>query len=426
MTLQREWKIEEPQHLDFAPHVKHHALVSVLQRGLLYHDIERQSLQVSQEPLVVPSRIAGPNIHLVQNARAPGAAQVPGFFGPLLPLSPPAVDEQHNIEIARKRQIDQRQHAARHESPAKRAKLSNGYENGFETTPMDVDDNTNGHSNGHAYPSPQEPERVPTPVITNGPERGTQVDKVAELSSDTTFLTLSDDSGSSTSVILHCEWNPSNPTILAAAGTEPLVRLWTISRGATSNEPNGHVNGTTPQFRDIVEEEPADLTSVSAFSWSPDGAYIAVATESPAEDMGRVTVWDVNGTFLHTFTGFEAPVISLKWNPAGHLILAVMPDNDGNGTAITVFSANSQVSPSYSLPNHGLANAPLEIIWTGEYEFMVCGGSILWAFQCADGIISLARKYETREDHGLLNIAYDPITRLIATGSESGVVDVSD
>jgi hypothetical protein len=56
LSLQREWKTEEPQHLDFAPHVKHHALVSVLQRGLLYHDIERQSLQVSQaQPLSPPT-----------------------------------------------------------------------------------------------------------------------------------------------------------------------------------------------------------------------------------------------------------------------------------------------------------------------------------------------------------------------------------
>jgi transducin (beta)-like 1 len=295
---------------------------------------------------------------------------------------------------------------------------------------MDIDDhpngNGNGNGNGHAYPSPQEVERIPTPIITNGPERGTQVEKIAELTSDTTFLTLSDNSGPSNSIILHCEWNPSNPTILAAAGTEPLVRLWTISRGAASNEPNGHVNGTSPQSMDIAESEPARLTSVSAFSWSPDGAYLAVATESPEEEMGRVTIWEVNGTYLHTFTGFEAPVISLRWNPLGNLVLAVMPDNNGKGTAITVFSANSQVSPSYSLPNHGLLNAPLEIVWTGDYEFMVCGGSILWAFQCADGIISLARKYETREDHGLVNIAYDPITRLIATASESGIIDVGD
>lgn len=44
--FQKEWHVKEPhRHFDFAPHVKSHALVSVINRGLVYHSLERQYAQ---------------------------------------------------------------------------------------------------------------------------------------------------------------------------------------------------------------------------------------------------------------------------------------------------------------------------------------------------------------------------------------------
>lgn len=41
--FQKEWHVKQPhQHFSFAPHVKGHALVSVINRGLIYHSLERQ------------------------------------------------------------------------------------------------------------------------------------------------------------------------------------------------------------------------------------------------------------------------------------------------------------------------------------------------------------------------------------------------
>ena len=45
--LQKEWNLENPQQLPFAPHVTNHALVSVLNKGLLYNACERESATVS-------------------------------------------------------------------------------------------------------------------------------------------------------------------------------------------------------------------------------------------------------------------------------------------------------------------------------------------------------------------------------------------
>jgi hypothetical protein len=48
--LQKEWNIQDPQQLPFAPHVTHHALVAVLNKGLLYNVQERESEQVCRNP----------------------------------------------------------------------------------------------------------------------------------------------------------------------------------------------------------------------------------------------------------------------------------------------------------------------------------------------------------------------------------------
>lgn len=84
------------------------------------------------------------------------------------------VDAENN----RKRQIErQSQTALLNGSPAKRPRLSNGYENGVDaaTTPMELDGQN--HDN-HAYPSPQEGEQAPTPTPrTDGPDQAHRLTK---------------------------------------------------------------------------------------------------------------------------------------------------------------------------------------------------------------------------------------------------------
>jgi len=49
VRLQKEWNLQDPQQLPFAPHVTHHALVAVLNRGLLYNVQEREPEQVRED-----------------------------------------------------------------------------------------------------------------------------------------------------------------------------------------------------------------------------------------------------------------------------------------------------------------------------------------------------------------------------------------
>lgn len=346
----------------------------------------------------------------------------------MAPPTPPPVEDEE-IEKVRKRQLDQRLHqAVRNGSPAKRARLSNGYDNGIpvESTAMDVDETANG--NGHAYPSPKEVERPPTPAIkTDGPEKGTQVEKVTELGSETTFLTLSERPGGNKPIVLHCEWSPQDPTILAAAGTDALARLWTVSRGLPTTESASHVNGAMhPPSMELADEDIVKSNStISAIAWTSDGEAIAVASDSPEldDDQARVIIWTKDGNIYQQYGGYEPPVVILRWNPSNNLLLVLMPHDEA--TQITILSPSSQGSAEYTFPQPLSNLGYFDVAWTDNFEFVLCGGDVLQSFSCKDAVIAPGRKYDTRPDHKLNKVLFDPRSRLLATSSLSGNIDVS-
>ena len=341
-----------------------------------------------------------------------------GFFGPLTPphrRPASAGGDQDDFENVRKRQIEEEQVPSQN-GPAKRPRLSTGYENGFESTPkspMDIDEEPNG--DGNAYPSP---EQLPSPVVivTNGPEKGTQVDKVSELTAETTFLDLSDDGPTRNTILLQCEFNPRDPTILAAAGTDALARMWTFSRAPSDSD-------VQPPHHNLLGEGLPPHTTATGLSWSSDGLSVAISSEPVDGETARIEVWNIDGTSIAAFDAFESPVINLKWNISNTLLLALSPES--RGTLITIMSPTTQDTLQLSLPGHVLIDQPLDAAWTSNDEFVLCGGDLLRAFHCAEGSVSPLRKYETRESHVLSKVAFDWPSRLLATASDTGMIDVS-
>ncbi|TVY68990.1 F-box-like/WD repeat-containing protein TBL1Y [Lachnellula suecica] len=404
VRLQKEWDQPDPQQLSCAPHVPNHALVVLLNRGLLYNVIERENVQ----------------LHVDQ------ASAVTGFFGPLTPKSPvaEAAPREEESENARKRQIEHERAQIANGPPIKRPRLSNGYENGgFEPTPMDVDDEPqNGDEN--AYPSP---EQLPSPIIaTVGPDQGTQIEKVSELSTDTIFLELSDDQASRNAVLLQCEWNPRDPKILAAAGTDALARMWTLTRTAADPDPEAQRKPLFQPHHTLLDPTALPSTTVTGLAWGSDGMTLAVASEPFVEGSAKVEFWNTQGSVVAAFNTFESPIICLRWNPSNNSCLAISAANDGKSTLITVIRPGPEEVTHYSLPNHSLNEQDLDAAWTNDYEFVICGGDLLQGLSCVEGIISPVRKYETREGHAMSKVTYDWQSDLLATASANGKVDVWD
>ncbi|KAI1825775.1 WD40-repeat-containing domain protein [Xylaria intraflava] len=352
---------------------------------------------------------------------------------PALP-APAAATSNADVENTRKRQADKQQQSAAlvNGSPAKRPRLSNGYENGVDaaTTPMELDGQDQGDN--HAYPSPLEGEQAPSPVLrTDGPQQGTQVDKVEELASETTFMPLGprfDDAtalsrvnSDNAPVLLHCQWHPRDPSLLAAAGTDALARIWNISRGAADPGSDDHVTSIVPHFHDLLDDDVTKCT-VTAMAWNSEGTAIAVAID--ADSKARLTLWTPEGSHIHHFEVAEPPIIKLRWNPNSTAILAVAPDN--GGTLITVYHSLTLNSTTYYLPSHDLNTEPVDAAWTSDSEFLLCGGELLVLLRYSDKEISEVQKLETREGDTLTQVKYDPLCSLAATCGEKGVIDVWD
>ncbi|KAF4615874.1 hypothetical protein G7Y89_g15241 [Cudoniella acicularis] len=398
--LQQEWNNPDPEQLSCAPHVPNHALVVLLNRGLLYSVVDRGDAPVDSEDV--------------------GA--VTGFFGPLTPVSTAAeAADEDDFENARKRQIDNEPAQLSNGPSAKRQRLSNGYENGFESIPMDLDEDANADE--HAYPSP---EQLPSPVVaTLGPEQGTQIDKVSELSTETVFLELSDDQTSRNAVLLQCEWNPRDPTILAAAGTDALARMWTLSRTVGDTDPDAQLKPVFQPHHNLLPGSALPTTLVTALTWSSDGAALALASEPLDDGTSKIEFWTVEGTPYASFNTFESPIISLRWNPTNTACLSLSPEDGGRGTLISIMYPASDVIVRYSMPRHSLHDQSLDAAWTSHEDFVLCGGDVLQALHCVEGVISPTRKYETREGHALSKITFDWRSQLLATASDTGTIDVS-
>ncbi|KAM0209677.1 hypothetical protein ACHAPQ_003630 [Fusarium lateritium] len=467
--FQKEWDVKQP-HRDFAfaRHVKSHALVSAINRGLLYHALEREHARK-----LLPQDAA---------AEAAEALQV-GIFGPLDAHPQGRIEEEEEEdaegediieeEISRKRAPQPFSNG----SPAKRQRLSNGLENGADvpavasvpasgsmaasatatstatapapvpaatttapapvTTPMEIDN----QPDNHAYPSPLEGEQAPEPMVrTDGPEQGTQVDKVEELAPGTTFIRLADEgynqiqgddrnaaTPSPTSpsgpdnapILLQCEWNPRDPSVLAAAGTDALARVWTVARAGPVEPGQDHVS---PQGHSLLDRGVPRDTTVTALSWTTDGAAIAVAVDS--NNQASINVWSVEGALLQSMEVSESPIIKLSWNHNNTALLAISPDK--GGALVAVHYSPSGNSLSYLLPGHDIAATPLDAVWTGDAEFLICGGDLMLCLQCTDTTIVQARKFETKEDDSFTQVLYDGRSRLAATSSDKGTLDLWD
>lgn len=369
-----------------------------------------------------------------------------GVFGPL--KFQPEVDEDEEddeesvpeieadeLENPRKRAVERthRELSLSHGSPvAKRQRLSNGYENGADsaTTPMEIDHQHHGESN-HAYPSPLEGEQVESPILrTEGPSRGTQVEKVRDLAQGTVFLRLGADDSSEPSenpIVLLCEWNPKDPSILATAGTDALARIWTIPSGAAPDADGmpGHVDTSSRPFMSIAEDDLPKNATVSAMAWNSTGDLIALGTELGAKS--RISVWSVDGSSVHRFDGLDSPVTNLCWSPNNNFLLAISPDvsnGPGKGSTLLHISSPSMVnSMSHSL-EHDLRSDSLDAAWISETEFLLCGGDLLVTFRCTEQGIVRGREFQTGKDERLALVEFDWRSKLVATASDKGYIDV--
>ncbi|CAD6499546.1 BgTH12-03657 [Blumeria graminis f. sp. triticale] len=428
VRLQKEWNMQDPQLLSFAPHVQPHALVSLLNRGLLYNMHERGFAAQSYHV-----RVDGINSHPTATV---------GFFGPVLPPSP--IPDQ-DTGMLRKHQIDCDPGSSLPAPSAKKPRLSNGYsigqvdedgssapmtdleaDGGEESIPTELVTNRDEYADEQAYPSP---EQMPTPrpiIVTCGPEKGTQVEAVEDLTSDTVFLELTENSVAQGSIISHCAFHPRNPASLVAAGSDALARIWSLLPQTPSTDQSPVTSGKqmVAAHRNLYGSGVPITTQATALSWAPNGQYIAIANQPSDKSLARVDFWLEDASLVSSNNGFESPIIDIQWNQTGTACLTISPQNDAVDTALTVIYPGQQILIRHTLPGHNLVEQLLETTWMTDEKFLLCGGNILQVFNCStqSNLIAEERKFEVPEGAILSRVAYDFHSQLIAAASDAGTI----
>jgi len=109
-------------------------------------------------------------------------------------------------------------------------------------------------------------------------------------------------------------WSPDGQYI-ASASNDHTVQVWHVNTGRTIATYRGHYSW------------------VYAVAWSPDGKYIASAGRDK-----RVRLWDaLTGRHLHSYRGHSSVVRSVGWSPDGKYIASA-----GNDRTVQVWHASSR------------------------------------------------------------------------------------
>jgi len=174
--------------------------------------------------------------------------------------------------------------------------------------------------------------------VTNGPSVGVQSDKVAELGTETTVLTLP-----AGKHVTHTAWNPQDPSLLAIAG-DALCRIWVVAKTSPEDEDSP----TSHRHVDMLDSFEGSL--VSTMEWSPSGETLALATRrGPSLCVGLVSLWTKHGKSIEELPSTEDMVLTFRWSPTGEHLLGIT--NSGAGTSS---SPNIELPVLYAM-QHGQA-----------------------------------------------------------------------
>ncbi|KAL9026708.1 MAG: hypothetical protein Q9196_004664 [Gyalolechia fulgens] len=386
VKLQRDWN-QDPQSLPFAQHIKTHALVLLLQKGLQYYEIEQSinqngnhflskaffgpdasqatssprgdasqdesTAKVRGSPRVrkharEPSTVNGLNSELPTSA--PAAKRSRRSHGSSATGNEPAVT---NGERRGSDSMDLDQNGIAHEPLEPKSSLNspaNENQTAAEGAGMEVDD------------APESDD--PRMNLTNGPSVGVQSDRVADLGPETSVLTVPQRN------VLHTAWSPTDPLLLAVAG-DALCRIWTVAKSGSDPSLGHQQPNPNHPFVDILE--PGDESAVTAMAWSPNGEILAVATRSDdTERVGDVSLWSKHGKSMDSLLAAQDMLITFKWNPAGTHLLGITSSGMGS-SALIVWDVRS----SQALPALPLDNVATDVAWCDDHRFIVCGHSLV-------------------------------------------------
>ncbi|RAL03778.1 WD40 repeat domain-containing protein [Aspergillus ibericus CBS 121593] len=404
LTLQRAWN-HDPQSLPFAPYIKTHALVSLVQKGLQYYELEH-SLDRDGNPTSFTSSdyFFGPTPlepETQKGQSGPGEVGVGTDQAPVSPTSKVPRDggviNGHLTAEAAAAAAAAPQATPSVKKPRKSGEL-NGDEmameidsNGVstESKPAAVDESPptadmvvdgDGDVSMDIRPDlqDQEPAPAPAPVaptftLTTGHSVGVQITpaKAADLGPDTAILDVASEDH-----VTRALWRPKDPTVVVAAG-DSFCSLWRLS-------------STSVPVQEKLVENKGDSACVSAVAWDPLGQKLAVATYNDMR--GSITMYDVSGNAVDLLPEVPRMITGLHWAESGSHLIVVASDSRISELALWDDSLRPDEFPSPQVVDGSV----FDLCWLGPRQAFACGNGTV--YQCeVDSSIHISKTFSSSD-----------------------------
>ncbi|KAH8701679.1 WD repeat protein [Talaromyces proteolyticus] len=404
VTLQRAW-IPNPQNLPFASHIKTHALVSLVQKGLQYHEIE-QSLDQDGNPVpFTPSKyFFGPSPFDPDSLRSREEyGQVNGGISPNIvapsspgdkPIRDSATVNGHLavestipvLNVKKGRKADRPETIINGEDGAMEIDSNGAAHDRISATPalkspspgdtLDANGDVDMNLEPSAEPELDEQERL-TYTLTTGKSVGVQIvpAKAADLTSNTLIIDLNIPRNDH---VMRCAWRPNDPSMFAAAG-DSFCDLWKVPSPASS---------TSPTCEKIYDSK-GDGSWVTALAWEPSGRKLAVATYN--ERRSSIQMYDSSGNVVDLLPTAQGMINGLYWAPNNPYIVVVASNGENSELSLWDDSIKPEEYPPYQAID-GLVH---DITWAGDNKVFASGEGLVW--QCEiDSSIHIVNKFESQ------------------------------
>ncbi|KAN0030504.1 hypothetical protein ACTA71_009143 [Dictyostelium dimigraforme] len=195
-----------------------------------------------------------------------------------------------------------------------------------------------------------------------------------------------------------CAWNPSQ-SLLASGSGDSTARIWKIPPGPCDNKEQvssivlAHKN---PNYFDKTID-------VTTLEWSSDGSLLATGSY---DGLGRI--WNKNGNLIYVLEQHQAPIFSLKWNKKGNYLLSGSVDK----TSIVWDVKTGGVKQQFEFHT-----APtLDIDWRNNTQFATCSTDKM-IYVCEIGKDKPIMSFQGHHDE-INAIKWDPTGNLLASCSD--------
>ena len=432
-AFQHETKAET-YHGQYGPKIKPGSLIYLIQRGLLYRDLQ---LQINKAR-PIPRNIASPlyqseapelieGFWLLQDGtRKESVFEVEPYFPPTskdsknvgsagagngnMEVDDDEDDERASVATA----IQQLPSVANSRKHGRGEEGANGVSSGGEK--IGVPDKKKRRKTG-APPTPVAPtaadrpdgvggdmdmlSRQSLPVeeirpTTNGYSIGVQVETVTEIMAAETLVLAKEEQK-----VNALAWSPVEPGKLVSGARSSMARLWSIPEGW--GDPSARL--LDHQSRLTQKQE------ITAVQWSNDGTLLATATFD-----GTTKLWNQLGGPVQVLSGKPLSILQLRWNTMSSILLTLYLD----GSILAWDVDTAEMLPSFEGKQE--VQEVQDVAWVGDEAFAAAGaGGDIVIYEAKTGEIKETFK---GEGIGMLSLAWDEFEERLASGDAGGRIAV--